>query len=312
MKNLPKNSTTDRIELLTPAQRRWVALSARVFPGWTARRAEALLLRPPRKRGRAAEVLNAWGQPERIVVDGHRMALWHFGEQGRPRVVLVHGWGGYGGQLAGWIAPLLGAGFAVTLFDQLGHGDSEGQAGALPDFIAGLRTVAAAVPNVVAVVAHSMGAAGALHAVREGLAVDALVLIGSPGNFDLHLKTLSRRVGLGLRAHHSLRGRLERRYRPIAEIDALQGLPVGRTRAMFVHDLDDLEVDFSHLATLHAAWPGSEAMATRGYGHHRVLRAPEVIARSVAFLASASERVNKSTARADCCVAHSLTPRLSI
>ncbi|MEZ5628864.1 MAG: hypothetical protein R3E34_15290 [Rhodocyclaceae bacterium] len=140
MKNLPKKSTTDRIELLSPAQRRWVALSARVFPGWTARRAEALLLRPPRKRGRAGEVLSAWGQPERIMVDGHRMAVWHFGAPGRPRVVLVHGWGGYGGQLAGWIAPLLGAGFAVTLFDQLGHGDNRSEL-APCRFIAGLRAV---------------------------------------------------------------------------------------------------------------------------------------------------------------------------
>lgn len=299
MKNLPKKSTTDRIELLSPAQRRWVAFSARVFPGWTARRAEALLLRPPRKRGRAGEVLSAWGQPERIMVDGHRMAVWHFGAPRRPRVVLVHGWGGYGGQLAGWIAPLLGAGFAVTLFDQLGHGDSEGRAGTLPDFIAGLRAVTAAVPDVTAVVAHSMGAAGALHAVREGLAVDALVLIGSPGNFDRHLQTLSRRVGLGRRAHQSLRGRLERRYLPIAEIDALQGLPVERTRAMFVHDADDQEVDFSHLATLHAAWPGSEALATRGHGHHRVLRAPEVIARSVAFLAAGLQQEDRSQPEED-------------
>ena len=299
MKNLPKNSTTDRIELLSPAQRRWVSLSARLFPGWTARKAEALLLRPPRKRGRAGEVLSAWGRRETLAVGEHAMALWHFGETGRPRVVLAHGWGGYGAQLAAWVPPLLAQGFAVTVFDQLGHGDSEGQAGTLPDFIASLRALVAAVPDVAAVVAHSMGAAGALHAVREGLAVDALVLIGSPGSFDIHLKTLSRRVGLGRRAHHSLRRRLERRYVPIAEMDALLGLPVARTRALFVHDEDDSEVDFSHLARLHAAWPGSETMATRGYGHHRVLRAPEVIAQSVAFLVEALEQKDRGQPKED-------------
>ena len=299
MKNLPKNSTTDRIELLTPAQRRWVSLSARLFPGWTARKAEALLLRPPRKRGRASEVLSVWGRRETLTVGGDAMALWHFGEAGRPRVVLVHGWGGYGAQLAAWVPALLAQGFAVSVFDQLGHGDSEGQAGHLPDFIGGLRAVVDALPDTAAVVAHSMGAAGALHAVREGLAVDAVVLIGSPGSFDIHLKTLSRRVGLGRRAHHSLRSRLERRYVPIDEMDALRGLPVTRTRALFVHDAEDTEVDFSHLARLHAAWPGSETMATRGYGHHRVLRAPEVIAQSVAFLVEALEQKDRGQTKED-------------
>jgi pimeloyl-ACP methyl ester carboxylesterase len=299
MKTLPKNSTTDRIKLLTPAQRRWVSLSARLFPHWTAGKAEALLLRPPRKRGRAGEVFSAWGQRETLSVGGHAMAVWHFGDTGRPRIVLVHGWGGYGAQLAAWVPALLARGFAVSVFDQPGHGDSDGQAGILPDFIAGLRAVMAAVPDVAAVVAHSMGAASALHAAREGLAVDALVLIGSPGSFDIHLKTLSRRVGLGRRAHHSLRGRLERRYVPIAEMDALRGLPVTRTRALFVHDEDDSEVDFSHLARLHTAWPGSETMATRGYGHHRVLRAPEVIARSVAFLAEVLKQKDRGQPKED-------------
>lgn len=299
MKHQSKNSTNDRIELLTPAQRRWVMLSSRLFPGWTARHAEAMLLRPPRKRGRASEVLNAWGRPHTLSVGGHAMRLWHFGETGRPHVVLAHGWGGYGAQLAPWLPVLLAQGFSVTLFDQLGHGDSEGRAGALPDFIAGLRAVVDAMPQTRAVVAHSMGAAGALHALREGLALDAAVLIGSPANFDIHLQALSQRVGLGRRAHDSLQGRLERRYRPIAEIDALEGLPVGRTRALFVHDEEDAEVDFVHLARLHAAWPGSEAMATQGWGHHRILRAPEVITRAAGFLAAALQQEERSQPEED-------------
>ena len=285
-----KNSTTDRIELLTPAQRRWVALTSRLLPNWTARKAEALLVRPPRKRGRAGEVLGAWGRHETIEAHGHRMALWHFGETGRPRVILAHGWGGYGGQFAPWVQPLLARGFAVTLFDHAGHGDSSGRAGTLPDFISGLKAVAAAVPDAVAVVAHSMGAAGALHALREGLRMRAVVLIGAPGSFDYHLQALSDRVGLGRRASASLVGRLERSYRPIAEIDALTDLPVAHTRMLFVHDEDDGEVDFRHLATLHAAWPGSEAMATQGLGHHRVLREAAVIARGADFITEALEQ----------------------
>ena len=112
------------------------------------------------------------------------------------------------------------------------------------------------------------------------------MLIGSPGSFDLHLRTLSRRVGLGPDAHHSLLQRLERRYVPVADLDRLDGLPVERTVALFVHDQDDQEVDFEHLRMLHQAWPGSRVLATHGLGHHRVLKAPEVIAAAVEFAAA--------------------------
>ena len=70
----------------------------------------------------------------------------------------------------------------------------------LPDFIAGLGAVIAAGPQPFAIVAHSMGGAAALQAVRNGSPCSALVVIGAPASFDIHLKTLSRRVGLGQRA----------------------------------------------------------------------------------------------------------------
>lgn len=278
-----------RIELLTPGRKRLVRIASRLLPRWTARQAETLLLRPPRRRGQAAEVLDAWGRRAEVDVAGARLAYWHIGSRDAPRVLLVHGWGGYGAQLAGFVPGLLAAGFSAVLFDHLGHGASEGRAGALPEFMAGLDAIVATIGAPAAVIAHSMGAAATLHALREGRFIaPRVVLIGAPGSLERHLRTLSRRVGLGRDAHHSLQRRLERRYVPVTVLDRLEGLPAVGCAALLVHDRDDQEVDFSHLATLHRAWPGSRTLETAGWGHHRVLRAPEVIDAAVRFAAGAA------------------------
>lgn len=281
----PGKVSAERIELLSRNQRRLVMLGSRLFPDWMAKQAEAVLTRPRRRRGRAGEVLDALARRRDLALGDARLATWSLGDVNAPRVVLTHGWGGYGAQLLPFARALLAQGYGVDVFDHLGHGESDGRGGALPDFIAGLGAVIAAGPQPFAIVAHSMGGAAALQAVRNGSPCSALVVIGAPASFDIHLKTLSRRVGLGGSAQRSLRKRLERRYVPVAELDRLDLFPVERTRAMFVHDRDDREVAFAHVETLHHAWRGSRMLATEGLGHHRILRDPGVVEAVAAFIA---------------------------
>lgn len=283
----PRKAPAERIELLSRNQRRLVMLGSRIFPDWMARQAEVVLTRPRRRRGRAGEVLDALAQRNEVRLGEARLAMWSLGDKDAPRVVLTHGWGGYGAQLLPFARELLVRGHSVDLFDHLGHGESEGRGGALPDFVAGLEAVVAAGPTPHAVIAHSMGGAAALQAVRNGSPCSALVVIAAPASFEVHLKTLSRRVGLGSSAQRSLRKRLERRYVPVAELDRLDLFPVTRMRALFVHDRDDREVAFAHVETLHRAWGGSRMLATDGLGHHRILRDPAVIAAVTAFVAEA-------------------------
>ncbi|WP_227815911.1 alpha/beta fold hydrolase [Nitrogeniibacter aestuarii] len=287
MKKAGKNRTNGRVELLAPNQRRWVRVTSSLLPGWTAERAERLLVRPPRARGRAAEVLDAWGEREDVELNGHAMALWHFGEAAGPRAVLVHGWGGYGGQFSTWIKPLLDAGLAVTVFDMPGHGESAGRAGRVDEFMTAISTVLTHVPNPVALAAHSMGGAASMQVLREHHELERVVVVAAPASLAHHMADLSRRVGLSPAAHENLVDRMESAHKPVAELDALSGLPLGRTRALFVHDRDDAEVSFALLARFGDLWPGSELMATEGYGHYKVLGAPEVVSRAVGFLAGA-------------------------
>jgi len=288
----PENPSTNkrtngRVELLTPGQRRWVMLSSRLLPGWTAERAEKMLEQPPRKRGRAGEVLDAWGCRDTVTVAGERIAVWDFGPVDAPRVLLVHGWGGYGAQFSRWIAPLLARGLAVTLFDAPGHGESSGRAGRVDEFMRAIDAMRSRAPGIVALAAHSMGGAAAVQILRNRQPLACAVVIAAPASLANHVRHLSRRVGLGRAAHASLLARLESGHRPVAELDDLSDLPVGATRALFIHDTQDAEVDFAHLARFEAIWPGCETMVTDGLGHYRVLGEAAVVDRAVGFIADA-------------------------
>lgn len=262
-------------------------LTSRLLPDWTAERAERLLRRPPRKRGRAAEVLDAWGRRDDVALSEDRIAVWDFGPADAPRVLLVHGWGGYGAQFAQWIAPLLAQGLSVTVFDMPGHGESAGRAGRVDEFMRAIQCMLARSPKVAALAAHSMGGAASIQLLRHCRELAGVAVIAAPASLAHHVRYLSNRVGLGRAAHQSLVGRLESSHRPVAELDDLSDLPVDATRALFIHDREDAEVDFAHLARFEAAWPGGEMLVTTGLGHYRVLNAPSVIERAVSFLADA-------------------------
>ncbi len=279
--------TNGRVQLLTPNQRRWVSVSSRLLPAWTAGRAERLLARPPRKRGRAGEVLDAWGRRATIDMGAQALAAWHFGDDDAPRVLLVHGWGGYAGQFAHWVPAVLAHGLSVTLFDMPGHGESGGRAGRVDEFMAAIETVRDSVPDVVAVVAHSMGGAASVQVMREWPGLTRAVVIAAPASLAHHVRHLSARVGLGRAAHASFVERLEASHRPVAELDDLSDMPRETTKALFIHDRDDAEVDFAHLARFEARWPGCDTLITEGLGHYRVLSDPAVIAHAAQFIATA-------------------------
>ena len=55
---------------------------------------------------------------------------------------------------------------------------------------------------------------------------------------------------------------------------------------LVVHDRGDAEIPWQHGTALARAWPGAELLMTEGLGHRRVLRDPDVVAASVAFVAA--------------------------
>lgn len=266
-----------------------------LFPDATSRSLERLWFSPPRGRSSPEGLrLLDCARTEWALVTGQgasrRVRVYRWGAKG-PVVLLAHGWGGNAGQWHAVITGLLAAGMRVVAFDALSHGASDAGArgqdqSSIVEMARSLLAVAWHVGPVHTVVAHSMGGAAAAHAIREGLPVRGVVMLGSPADMHSACATLAWQLGI---APHVL-ARMERRSeRWLGASWPTFNVPnVGRTRpvppALVIHDRDDKEVRWEDGAAIAGAWPAARLVTTDGLGHRRILRDATVIGHIADFV----------------------------
>ena len=249
--------------------------------------AERLFRTPARQRRTPAEdrVLST-GRPVLVPTRRGPLAAWRWGE-GAPAVLLVHGWGGHAGRLTKFVAPLLDAGFSVVAFDSLAHGSSPGRQASLPDFADGIRALDAREGPFEAVIGHSMGAAGAGLAIRDGWAVKRAVFLSPPADPEEFTRRFARSLRIPPDVRDAMKRRLLARYstrwRDLKLIACAPAVPVP---LLIFHDERDHKVPLRDRDAILLAWRQATIVHTRGLGHHRILRDPAVIRGAVAFVAA--------------------------
>jgi pimeloyl-ACP methyl ester carboxylesterase len=262
-----------------------LALAEREAPRLGARLAVRMWLTIP-----PAAIRPAMTEPgERTVLRGRVVAeSWGAG----PAVYLLHGWGGYRGQLGAFVEPLTSAGFRVVAVDALGHGESGpgryGRGRALmPDFIAALEAAIAHYGPAHGVIAHSLGASATAIAVLDGLPVNRLVLIAPVSNAMSGIDIFARTAGVGPRVRAKMPRRIQRLARiPVEHFDVVtrsaerDELPP----VLVIHDTGDRRVPFDLGVLVATAWPGARLEPTEGLGHLRILQHPEVTKSAAGFL----------------------------
>ncbi len=260
------------------------SLSA-LAPSLGAALAERWFLTPPRHRRPAAEVAliaSACARPVRVG-EGAHVETWRWGRG--PAVLLVHGWGGRGSQLGALVAPLVAQGFSAVTFDAPGHGASPERPVTIPEMVTALRAVAAEHGPIAALVAHSVGAVVAARALYEGLTVDAAVFVAPAADLRGPSESFAEAFGFSRRVRDDMRRRIERRAgAPWSAFEVAALAPAVALPLLVVHDREDGELPWHHGRAIAMAWPGAELLTTDGLGHRRVLRDPDVIARTVAFV----------------------------
>ncbi|HEX6106565.1 MAG TPA: alpha/beta fold hydrolase, partial [Gemmatimonadales bacterium] len=256
----------------------------RVAPGIAARWAETIFCTPPRHEPRSAEeAFIATGKPFHVPWEGERLAAWEWGAG--PTVVLVHGWGSRAGRLAPLGTALLQAGYRVVLYDAPAHGASSGRFASLPEFARALRAVGEAVGPVYGLAGHSLGGAAISLALHAGLPAERVVLIAPPSDVVVFSHAFADHIGLPRRAHDAMRKNLEIRLRMRWDDIHVPTLARElRAAALVVHDREDPDVPYSHAEEIVRAWPRARLVATSGLGHRAIVRDPEVIRATVAFL----------------------------
>lgn len=258
-------------------------------PEHAARWAETLFCTPPRHQPRSGdEAFLATGRRSTVRWDGQDLAVWEWGPERAPAVLLVHGWGSRAGRFSVMGRGLVEAGHRVVAYDAPAHGRSTGRLASVVEFARALRAVADQVGPVRSLVGHSLGGAAIVLALRDGLVAERVVLLAAPADVTRFATAFADHLRLTEATRQAMRRNLERRLR--ARWDDLH-LPaiVRRLRvpALLLHDRGDQDVPYRHAEEIAAAWPGARLLATDDLGHRAILRDASVVRSTVAFLAGA-------------------------
>ncbi len=266
-----------------------------VAPGLGARWAERLWFTVPRS-GRKGDRPGPYGGREFVVdAGGGRMSVPVVGRSwgDGPAVYLVHGWGGWGGQLGAFVDPLVRAGYRVITFDAPSHGRSgPGRLGPRRtsglEFSAALRAAVDEHGPAHAIVAHSLGVIGVGDVLRSGLGADRVIFLAPISNPANYVPVFSAILGLGPRIRARLPGMLERQLgRPLSTWDLpTLGSEITVPPLLLFHDSADRETSPADSEAIAASWPGAELVTTTGLGHRRIVRDPEVVAHAVEFISA--------------------------
>ena len=261
-----------------------------VAPSVAAARALDLWCTIPANAGRRKDYRPGPGEVTRVrLPEGGAVAVESWGAG--PVVYLVHGWGGWRGQLGAFVAPLVAAGYRVVGFDAPGHGDSDPGVlgvgrGNVMEFMAALEAVAAEFGPAEGVIAHSMGCTTASMVVRSSLSAQRLVLVAPNHDFVGITEDFAQLLGFTERTRSRLQQDMEDFCgRPIRDFDLA---PLGADGTMpptlVVHDRRDKETTYRVGVDLAAAWPNATLVGTDGLGHQRILTDASTIALAVGHL----------------------------
>ena len=182
------------------------------------------------------------------------------------------------------------AGYRVIAYDQPAHGVSEGRLTGLPDFADALAEVAWHHGEVQAVIAHSLGAAGAALAVARGLRVDSVVAVSPPSDLVGYSRRFARWHWIPEAARRAMQAAIEERYGVRwEELELARLSPRLSAAALVIHDRDDRMVSWTQGANFARLWPGARLLSTDGLGHRRILEDQHVTLAAAQFIAGRSQ-----------------------
>lgn len=233
-------------------------------------------------------------QDAQLLIDAHTFRFgpdqsrhaWMIGQG--PLVLLVHGWGGRGVQMGVMARALAAAGFRCIFFDAGGHGGSRSEPVGFHTFINDVGALSEHVGQTVfAYIGHSAGALGMMASrSMRGVRAERYICIAAPRYPYVPLESIKRNYDVSDEVIELVKGSLASQF----ECDwlALQTGSAYRSdvagKLMLAYDIDDERVHHMDADRIAAGWPGAHVLKTQGFGHNKILQAPELLAEALSFL----------------------------
>ena len=247
------------------------AVLGRLFPDQVAKQAAQLFL-TPRTHPQKTWEIDAELQGTRVSF-GEDLSAVIWGEDGQPKVLLMHGWEGRATQLYALAEPLVASGFQVIAIDAPQHGKSGGAQSHPVAFAKAILTAGKALGPFAGAVGHSMGGAAIAIAQANGLALESTVLIASPARILDTLNAFAGFIGLPPGCTKHFIGHIEEKVgQPARNLDLVEIFSRLKPVTLLVHSQDDLEVPVQASEQLHNCCSTTDMVLMRGLGHRRIVR----------------------------------------
>lgn len=203
---------------------------------------------------------------------------WCWGEG--PLVLLVHGWNGRAAQMAPLARQIAARGYRAVAPDITGHGGSPGTRTQWHFFRRDLlQLVNDLDQDIHTLIGHSAGALAMMAARHAGeIRASRYTCICAPSHpfppIEVIRRKLSPRPAVISRYQRLIAEQLGASWEDMQAGTLYRGL---NEKTLLIYDQDDRIVNHSEGDRLVGLSPSAQLMKTQGYGHNRILAAPEVM-----------------------------------
>lgn len=210
--------------------------------------------------------------------------VYQYGTSDR-KILLSHGWSGRGTQLVKFADELIRQGYSTISFDAPAHGKSEGKTTLMPEFIESILELEKQFGPFEAAIGHSLGGMSLLNAVKRGLKIKRLVIIGSGDLVSDIFDDFIFQLGLKNKFSKLMRQHFEKKYdQTMDSYSAYIAAEKTEIPVLVIHDNDDADVPVKAGIHIHKHLKNGQLMITKGLGHRKILGNEEVILKAIDFI----------------------------
>lgn len=258
-----------------------------ISPFLASRFAAHLFLSPFRYKLPKREIkMDRESRQRKVIVPSidREIVIYEYGISAK-KILLAHGWSGRGTQLAVMAEELLKAGFSVVSFDAPAHGKASGKKSMMPHFIEAIHYIDKEYGPFEAAIGHSLGGMSLLRAVKEGLSISKLVIIGTANSVTRITSEFAENMKMNEEVARKMKNYFDRKFGQ--DMDTYSGALSAeevKIPTLVIHDKNDVDVKPDSAYEIHESLENSELFITEGLGHRRILGNHKVIKKIVHFL----------------------------
>ena len=258
-----------------------------ISPFLASRFAAKLFLAPFRyKLPEREKEMDAKSRQESLKVSSidREIVVYHYGNSSK-KILLVHGWSGRGTQLAIMAKELLKSGYSVVSFDAPGHGKAPGKISMMPYFSEAVHLLDDKYGPFEAAIGHSLGGMASLKAVKDGLDIKKLVIIGTANSITHITREFAKNMKLNDKVAGKMKTYLDGKFGE--DMDNYSGAVSAQQvniPTLVIHDENDVDVTVDSAYELNEQLKKGELFITEKQGHRRILGSPSVIDKILDFL----------------------------